>query len=76
VKLTSNPNPIYACSSAISTDVYTLDGEFTPGQILFYDQYAISRVTGFKWFSPGPGTKIVEVNPVTAIIGSDSIFSC
>jgi hypothetical protein len=76
VKLTSNPNPIYACSSPIATNVYTLDGEFTPGQILFYDQYAISRVTGFKWFSPGPGTKIVEVNPVTAIIGSDSIFSC
>jgi hypothetical protein len=48
VKLTSNPNPIYA----------------------------ISRVTGFKWFSPGPGTRIVEVNPVTGIIGSDSIFSC
>lgn len=76
VKLTSNPNPIYACSSPIATNVYTLDGEFTPGQILFYDQYAISRVTGFKWFSPGPGTRIVEVNPVTAIIGSDSIFSC
>ena len=76
VTLTSNNNPIYACSSPINVDVYTLDGAFTQGQILFYDRYAQSRVTGFKWFNPGFGSKIVEINPVTGVIGSNSLFSC
>jgi hypothetical protein len=76
VKLTSNSNPIYVCSSPISINVYTLDGEFTPGQILFYDQYATSPVTGFRWFSKGPGISTTAVNSTTGIIGSDTFYSC
>jgi hypothetical protein len=76
VKLSSNPNPIYVCSSPISTNVYTLDGAFTPGQILFYDQYATSPVTGFRWFSKGPGISTTAVNTTTGIIGSDTFYSC
>jgi hypothetical protein len=76
VKLSSNPNPIYVCSSPISTNVYTLDGAFTPGQILFYDQYATSTVTGFRWFSKGPGISTTAVNTTTGIIGSDTFYSC
>jgi hypothetical protein len=76
VKLSSNPNPIYVCSSPISTDVYTLDGAFTPGQILFYDQYATSPVTGFRWFSKGPGISTTAVNTTTGIIGSNTFYSC
>jgi hypothetical protein len=76
VKLTSNSNPIYVCSSPISTNVYTLDGAFTPGQILFYDQYATSPVTGFRWFSKGPGISTTAVNTTTGIIGSDTFYSC
>jgi hypothetical protein len=76
VKLTSNSNPIYVCSSPISINVYTLDGTFTPGQILFYDQYATSPVTGFRWFSKGPGISTTAVNSTTGIIGSDTFYSC
>jgi hypothetical protein len=76
VKLTSNSNPIYVCSSPISINVYTLDGTFTPGQILFYDQYAASPVTGFRWFSKGPGISTTAVNSTTGIIGSDTFYSC
>ena len=76
VKLTTSSNPIYTCSSPIQTNVYTLDGTFTPGQILFYDQYAQSRVTGFKWFSAGFGDPTTEINPVTGIIGGTSIYTC
>jgi hypothetical protein len=76
VTLTSNSNPIYACSSPINEDVYTIDGAFTQGQILYYDRYAQSKVTGFKWFNPGFGSKIIEINPVTGVIGGNSIFSC
>jgi len=76
VTLSSNPNPIYACTSAINEDVYTLDGSFTSGQVLYYDRYAQSKVTGFKWFNPGFGSNIIEVNPVTGVIGGDSFFSC
>ncbi len=76
VALSSLPNPIYVCTSAINEDVYTLDGSFTSGQVLYYDRYAQSKVTGFKWFNPGFGSNIIEVNPVTGVIGGDSFFSC
>jgi hypothetical protein len=76
VRLTSNPNPIYACSSPIIEPVYTLSGQFFEGQILYYDLYAQSPVTGFTWFSPAPGEKIREINSTTGEIGGDSIFSC
>jgi hypothetical protein len=76
VKLTSNPNPRYACSSPINEDMYTIDGTFAQGNILYYDRYAKFPVTGFRWFSTGPGTKIIEVNSITGEIETDSIFSC
>jgi hypothetical protein len=76
VRLTSNSNPIYACSSPINEDVYTLSGQFFQGEILYYDLYAQSPVTGFKWFSPGAGQPMREIDSITAEIGGDSIFSC
>jgi hypothetical protein len=76
VQLTQNSNPIYACSSPINVDVYTIDGTLATGNILFYDRYAQSRVTGFRWFNPGGGNNILEINSVTAVIGGTSIFSC
>jgi hypothetical protein len=76
VLFTSNSNPIYACSSAIAIDVYTLSGQFFEGEILYYDLYAQSPVIGYKWFSPAPGEFIKEVDSITGEIGGNSIFSC
>jgi hypothetical protein len=76
VKLTQNPNPIYACNSPISEPVYTIDGTFAFGNILFYDQYGQSPVTGFRWFSVQGTPTITEVDFISGEIGSDSIFSC
>ena len=76
VQLTQNSNPIYACSSPINEDMYTIDGTLAQGNILYYDRYAQSRVTGFRWFNPGGGNNIIAINPVTGVIGSTSFFSC
>jgi hypothetical protein len=76
VTFTANSNPIYACSSPIAIDVYTIDGTLNTGNILYYDRYAQSRVTGYKFFNPGGGNKITEVNPVTAVVGGTTIYNC
>jgi hypothetical protein len=76
VRLTSNANPIYACSSPINEAVYTSDGTLTQGETLFYDEYGQSPVTGFRWFSTGPGSTITEIDFITGVIGTNSIFSC
>jgi hypothetical protein len=76
VNFTPSSNPIYACSSPIAVDVYTINGELTEGNVLYYDRYAQSKVTGFKFFNPGFGSNIREVNPVTAVIGESTIYNC
>jgi hypothetical protein len=76
VTFTANSNPIYACSSPIAIDVYTIDGTLNTGNILYYDRYAQSRVTGYKFFNPGGGNAITEVNPVTAVVGGTTIYNC
>jgi hypothetical protein len=69
-------NPIYVCTSPISSDVYTIDGTLAQGNILYYDQYGTSRVTGFKYFTAGFGGETTEINPVTAEIGYGSGYFC
>jgi hypothetical protein len=76
VSLTRNSNPTYACTTSTSEAVYTLNGTFTAGQILYYDRYAQSPVTGYKWFNPDEEGRIIEINPVTGVIGADSLESC
>jgi hypothetical protein len=76
ISLTPNPNPRYACTTPINEAVYTIDGTLALGNILFYDRYAQSPVTGFRWFNAEGENRIVEVNSITGEIGSDSIFSC
>jgi hypothetical protein len=76
VKLTDNPNPIYACNSPINEPVYTATGLFTQGLILYYDEYGQSPVTEFRWFSTGPNTRPIEIDFLTGAIGGDSLFFC
>ena len=76
IRATGASNPIYACSSPITFDVYTIDGTLTQGNILYYDRYAQSPVTGFLNFSTGPGSYVVGLNSTTGEIESTTIFSC
>jgi hypothetical protein len=75
-KFSAQSNPIYVCSSPITIDVYTIDGTLTQGNIMFYDRYAQSRITGFKNFLPGPGVNITGVDSITGEIETATFFSC
>jgi hypothetical protein len=72
-RFSSQANPIYVCSSPITIDVYTIDGTLAEGNIMFYDKYAQSRITGFKNFLPGPGQRIVGVDFTTGEIENPAI---
>jgi len=77
-QLTFSPssNPIYVCSSPIVYDVYTISGTITQGEILYYDRYAQSPVTGFYNFIERPGLEITEVNRISGEIGYGTGFFC
>ena len=77
-QLTFSPssNPIYVCTSPIVYDVYTISGTLTQGEILYYDRYASSPITGFYNFVAGPGLEITEVNRVTGEIGYGTGYFC
>jgi hypothetical protein len=77
-QLTFSPSsrPDYVCSSPIVYDVYTVSGTLTQGEILYYDRYAQSPITGFYNFVAGPGQEITEVNRITGEIGYGSGFFC
>jgi hypothetical protein len=76
--LTFSPssNPVYVCTSPISYEVYTVNGELTQGQILYYDRYAQSPITGYYYFTAGYGAETIEVNRVTGEIGYGSGYFC
>ena len=76
VNLSPSSNPSYVCSSAITFDVYTISGTLTQGEILYYDRYAQSPVTGYFYFVAGPGQEIIEINRITGEIGYGSGFFC
>lgn len=78
-QLTFSPssNPIYVCSSPITFDVYTIDGTLTQGNILYYDRYGQSPVTGFYNFTAGyPGAETTEVNRINGMIGYGTGYFC
>jgi hypothetical protein len=69
-------NPIYVCTSPTSFDVYTIDGTLAQGNILYYDRYAQSPITGYYYFTAGYGAETTEVNRVTGEIGYGSGYFC
>jgi hypothetical protein len=73
---TPSSNAVYVCTSPISYDVYTLNGELTQGQILYYDRYGESPITGYYYFTAGYGAETIEVNRVTGEIGYGSGYFC
>jgi len=73
---TPSSNASYVCTSPIAFDMFTIDGQITPGQIAYYDRYALSPITGFYYFTYGGGNEIYEINRITGEIGYGTGFFC
>lgn len=73
---TPSSNATYVCSSPIAFDMFTIDGQITPGQIAYYDRYAQSPITGFYYFTFGGGNEIYEIDRTTGEIGYGSGLFC
>ena len=57
-----------ACGSAIQIQIFTADGSLTSGQVAYTDQYGITPLTGYTYFSNG--TLIYSIGATTGIIGT------
>jgi hypothetical protein len=77
VILTPSSNPSTVCSSATTFDVYTVSGTLAQGEILYYDRYSSSPVTGYYYFTETySGAEIIEINRINGEIGYGSGFFC
>ena len=56
--------------------MHTADGMITPGQIAYYDQYAITPITGYRYFTYGGGNEVYDINFITGEIGYGTGFFC
>ena len=65
-----------ACGSPFEFDMYTADGMITQGQIAYYDQYAITPITGYRYFTYGGGNEVYDINSTTGEIGYGTGFFC
>ena len=59
-----------ACSSPFDIVVYTANGLLTSGQVAYYDQYGITPITGYTFFSNG--FLIYAINSSTGVISTSS----
>ena len=59
-----------ACSSPIQIQIYTANGLLTSGQVAYIDQYGITPLTGYTYFSNG--LLIYSINSSTGVIGVTS----
>ena len=74
--LSAASRPDIVCTSALSFDVYTVSGALTTGEILYFDRYAQTPVTGYRTFNAGFGAETYEINPRTGEIGFGTGFFC
>jgi len=58
----------YACSSPIQIQIFTANGLLTSGQVAYYDQYGITPLTGYYFFSNT--LQIYSINVSTGVIGT------
>jgi hypothetical protein len=65
-----------ACGSPFEFEMYTADGMISPGQIAYYDQYAITPITGYRYFTYGGGNEVYDINFITGEIGYGTGFFC
>ena len=75
-QFTGETYPGAACGTPEQIDIYTADGMITQGQIAYYDQYAITPITGYRYFTYGGGNEIYDINFITGEIGYGTGFFC
>ena len=57
-----------ACSSTIRIQIFTANGDITTGQVAYRDQYGITPLTGYTYYSNG--TIIYKINSSTGVLES------
>ena len=55
-----------ACSSTIQIQIYTANGLLTTGQTAYRDEYGVTPLTGYTYFSNG--SIIYKINPSTGVL--------
>ena len=68
--LFTSAGALSACSSPFDFVVYTANGLLTSGQVAYYDQYGITPITGYTFFSNG--NLIYAINSSTGVISTSS----
>jgi hypothetical protein len=59
--------------------LYTNDGTFGTGKIMYYDAYGTTPVTGYQWIvknTGGSGNPVYGLNTVTGEVGITTGFTC
>ena len=64
------------CGAPFDYEMYTADGMISPGQIAYYDQYGITPITGYQYFTYGGGNEVYDINQSTGEIGYGTGFFC
>jgi hypothetical protein len=57
---------IYACSSPIEIEIFTANGLLTTGQTAYVDEYGVTPLTGYTYYSNG--TIIYKINSITGVL--------
>jgi hypothetical protein len=61
-----------ACSSTLQIEIFTANGLKTTGQVAYYDQYGITPITGYTYFTTGG--PIYKINSTTGVLEASSAF--
>ena len=64
------------CGAPFDYEMFTMDGLISPGQIAYYDQYGITPITGYQYFTYGGGNEVYDINSTTGQIGYGTGFFC
>jgi hypothetical protein len=59
---------IYACTSPIEIEIFTANGLLTTGQTAYVDEYGVTPLTGYTYYSNG--TIIYKINSSTGVLES------
>jgi hypothetical protein len=57
-----------ACSSTTRIEIFTANGDITTGQVAYRDQYGVTPLTGYTYYSNG--TIIYKINSSTGVLES------
>ena len=64
------------CGAPFDYEMFTMDGMISPGQIAYYDQYGITPITGYQYFTYGGGNEVYDINQSTGEIEYGTGFFC